>query len=342
MDEKKTLEILSTVPLTEAQQNRIKALGKHIHLTVSAGKSYADLPKEAWEKAEVFFTDGKQLPAREQVPALKWIQISLAGVNQALKQPLAADPGVVITSASGVMISQMGEYVLMALLMLGHKLPEIIALQREHKWGNNASKSLQPVELRGSTVGIVGYGSIGREVARLLFPLGVNVLAAKRDLMKLEDSGYTPAGLGDPMGHYFKRLYPIEGLKGMLKDCDFVVLTLPLTPETKHLFATDMFDAMKPGAYLVNVSRGDLIDENALAQAVRAGKVGGAVLDVFAQEPLPPESPLWSLPEVIITPHTSGASTHLMDDVVDLFVENLQRYQEKQPLHNIVDTGSGY
>jgi len=240
------------------------------------------------------------------------------------------------------MISQMGEYVLMALLMLGHKLPEAIALQKEHKWGNNASRSLQPLELRGSTVGIVGYGSIGREVARLLYPLGVNVLAAKRDLMKLEDSGYTPVGLGDPMGHYFKRLYPIEGLKGMLKDCDFVVLTLPLTPETKHLFSTEMFDAMKPGAYLVNVSRGDLIDENALAQAVRAGKVGGAVLDVFSSEPLPAESPLWSLPEVIITPHISGASTHLVDDVVDLFVENLKRYQENQPLYNVVNTGSGY
>jgi len=133
MDENKTLEILSTVPLTEAQQARIKALGKHIHLTVSAGKSFADLPKEAWEKAEVLFADGKQLPAREQVPALKWIQISLAGVDRALKQSLAADPGIVLTSASGVMISQMGEYVLMALLMLGHKLPEAIALQKEHK-----------------------------------------------------------------------------------------------------------------------------------------------------------------------------------------------------------------
>ncbi len=342
MDEKKTLEILSTVPLTEAQQNRVKALGKHIHLTAAASKSFADLPKEAWEKAEVLFADGKQLPAREQVPALKWIQISLAGVDRALRQSLAADPGIVITSASGTMISQMGEYLLMALLMLGHKMPETIALQREKKWGSNASKSLQPKELRGSTVGIVGYGSIGRELARLLYPLGVTVLAAKRDLMKLEDSGYTPPGLGDPLGNYFKRLYPIEGLKGMLKECDFVVLTLPLTPETKHLFSAEVFEAMKPGAFLVNVSRGDLIDEVALAQAVKAGKVGGAVLDVFSQEPLPPESPLWSLPELIITPHTSGASSHLLDDALDLFIENLKRYQEGLPLHNLVDINQGY
>jgi len=342
MDEKKTLEILSTVPLTEAQQNRIKALGKHIHLSTGAGKSLADLPKEAWEKAEVLFSDGKQLPVREQAPNLKWVQIALAGVERALKQPLAADPGVMISSASGTMISQMGEYLLMALLMLGHKLPETIALQREKKWGSNASKSLQPKELRGSTVGIVGYGSIGRELARLLYPLGVTVLAAKRDLMKLEDSGYTPPGLGDPLGNYFTRLYPIEGLKGMLKDCDFVVLTLPLTPETQHLFNAEMFDALKPGAYFVNVSRGDLIDENALAQAVRAGKVGGAVLDVFSQEPLPPESPLWALPEVIITPHISGASTHLLDDSIDLFIENLRRYQEDLPLYNLVDVSKGY
>jgi len=342
MDEKKTLEIISTVPLTEGQQNRIRGLGKHIRLTVSPGKAPTDLPKDAWEKAEVLFADGKQLPTREQAPALKWVQTALAGVDRALAQPLASDPEIVITSASGVMVSQMGEYVLMALLILGHKLSETIALQKERKWGSNTSRSLQPVELRGSTVGIVGYGSIGREVARLLLPLGVNILAAKRDLMRLEDSGYTPEGLGDPGGQYFKRLYPIEGLKGMLKDCDFVVLTLPLTPETKLLFSAEMFEAMKPGAYLVNVSRGDLIDEAALIQAIKAGKVGGAVLDVFAQEPLPAESPLWSLPEVIITPHTSGISSRLMDDVVSLFIENLRRYQEKQPLYNIVDTASGY
>ncbi len=120
------------------------------------------------------------------------------------------------------------------------------------------------------------------------------------------------------------------------------MLCLPLTPETKYLFNAEMFDAMKPGAFLVNVSRGDLMDENALVQAVKSGKVGGAVLDVFSQEPLPPESPLWTLPEVIITPHTSGASTHLLDDAVDLFIENLKRYQEGLPLHNVVDVSHGY
>ena len=342
MDEKKSLEILSTIALTEVQQARIKAVGKSIRLTVSGGKDISELPKENWEKVEVLFCTGKQLPSREQAPTLKWIQISLAGVDKAFNFPIAADPGIVITTASGTMVSQMGEYLLMALLMLGHKMPETIALQREKKWGNNASKSLQPKELRGSTVGIVGYGSIGRELARLLYPLGVQVLAAKRDVMHVEDRGYTPPGLGDPLGNYFHRLYPIEGLKGMLKDCDSVVLCLPLTPETKYLFNAEMFDAMKPGAFLVNVSRGDLMDENALVQAVKSGKVGGAVLDVFSQEPLPPESPLWALPEVIITPHTSGASTHLLDDAVDLFIENLKRYQDNHALYNVVDPNSGY
>jgi len=130
MDEKKTLEIISTVPLTEGQQNRIRGLGKHIRLTVSPGKAPTDLPKDAWEKAEVLFADGKQLPTREQAPALKWVQTALAGVDRALAQPLASDPEIVITSASGVMVSQMGEYVLMALLILGHKLPETMPCKK--------------------------------------------------------------------------------------------------------------------------------------------------------------------------------------------------------------------
>jgi len=121
-----------------------------------------------------------------------------------------------------------------------------------------------------------------------------------------------------------------------------VVLTLPLTKESYHLFDAKMFEAMKPGAGFVNLARGGLVDEVALEAALKSGRIGGAVLDVFEKEPLPPESPLWSLPNVIITPHVSGISPKLMDAVVDLFVENLQRYQAGEPLYNLVDTSKGY
>ena len=342
MTEKKPLEVLSTINLTEHQIELIKAAHRNIHLVVYSAKDVAEVTPENWQKAEVLLSSGRQLPAPDQVPNLRWIQVTYAGIDPALSAPIVHEPGIQTTSASGVMVSQMGEYVLMALLMLGHKLPETITLQKARKWGSNLSKSLQPRELRGSTVGIVGYGSIGREVARLLYPMGANVLACKRDMMALQDTGFTPAGLGDPMGNYFKRLYPIEALKGMLPECDFVVVSLPLTPETRYLFNAEMFTHFKPGAFLVNVSRGDLIDENALVQAINLGQVGGAVLDVFSQEPLPTESPLWDLPQVIITPHTSGASTHLVDDVVALFAENLRRYVAGDPLYNVVDAERGY
>ena len=127
----------------------------------------------------------------------------------------------------------------------------------------------------------------------------------------------------------------------MLKECDFVVLTLPLTKETYHLFDDKMFEAMKPGAGFVNIARGGLVDEAALVAALKS-RLSGAVLDVFEQEPLPPESPLWSLPNVIITPHVSGISPKLMDAVLELFVQNLHRYQAGEPLYNIVDTSKGY
>ena len=306
-----------------------------------SAKEAANLPKEVWEKAEVLLTSGRNLPTREQAPALKWIQVSFAGVEHALEYPISSTPGVLLTSASGVRVSQLGEYALMALLALSHKLPKTIQAQREKKWLPNSSDVLMPQEIRESTVGIVGYGSIGREIARLLYSFGATVLAAKRNVMQPEDNGYNAQGLGDPKGNYFRRLYPIEGLPGMLKECDFVVLTLPLTKETYHLFDDKMFEAMKPGAGFVNIARGGLVDEAALVAALKS-RLSGAVLDVFEQEPLPPESPLWSLPNVIITPHVSGISPKLMDAVVELFVRSVQRYQAGEPLYNIVDTSKGY
>lgn len=342
MDKNEPLEVLSAVSLSEAQVKLIKAQSPAIHLSVYNDKDATTIPAEIWEKAEVLLTSGRFMPEPAAVPNLRWLQVTFAGVDRVLDCALLHEPRIMTTSGSGAGVSQMGEYVIMALLMLGHKLPEAIAGQKERKWISNMTKSIQPLELRGSTVGIVGYGSIGREVARLLNTFGAKVLAAKHNAMQPEDDGYTPKGLGDPQGNYFHRLYPIEGLKGMLEECDFVVLTLPLSPDTHHMFSTDLFNAMKTGTYLVNVSRGALIDDAALIQAIKAGKVGGAVLDVFDPEPLPADSPLWALPEVILTPHISGISPNLMDGVVTLFSENLKRYLAGETLFNIVDVEKGY
>lgn len=340
MADKKQLEILSTVSLTEAQINRIKAVNRAVKVSIIKRRDGEEVSSEQWQKAEVLLTGGRKLPEVGEAPNLRWVHIPFAGVDPVLDAPILKEKQVVTTSSSGVMISQMGEYAVMALLMLGHKMPEIIRAQQERKWLE--SKSLAPVELRGSTVGIVGYGSVGREVARRLQSFGTTILAAKRDAMHPEDQGYSPEGLGDPHGDFFTRLYPIEGLKGMLADCDFVLIALPLTAETRHLFNTEVFAAMKPGACLVNISRGDVIDEPALEHALRTGQLGGAVLDVFSEEPLPEESVLWDLNSLIVTPHVSGISNHFLDDMVDLFCENLARYIGGESLHNVVDFEKGY
>ncbi len=197
-------------------------------------------------------------------------------------------------------------------------------------------------ELRGSTIGLVGYGSIARQTARLLQPYGVEVLAAKRDAMQPEDNGYIPEGMGDPEGLRARRIYPIQALPSMVKECDFLAVILPLTPLTRGLINTEIFAAMKHGTYLIDVSRGGIVDHTALVKALKSGKVAGAMLDVFPQEPLPADNPLWKLTNVIITPHISGVSPHYNDRAVELFSENLHRYLGELPLYNRYNTELGY
>lgn len=342
MTEDRKVKILSTLSLTDSQVERIKAVDHRIELHRYGRKDATRIPVELWRDVEILLTSGMPLPPADQTPALKWVQFSFAGVDKAFQQEVFLRGGIQLTSASGTMVSQMGEYVIMALLMLGHKAPEMFRFQQQKVWHEHRIEKLEPIELRGSTVGIVGYGSIGREVARLLYSFGAKVLATKRDVMHPEDDGYVPEGLGDPQGNYFHRLYPNEALNVMLKECDFVVISPPLTAETNHMISTEQFAAMKPGAFLVNVSRGQVVDTNALIEAARSGRLGGAVLDVFEEEPLPAESPLWDLPNVVITPHIAGVSKRNMDTLVDLFITNLSRYLKGQELYNLIDPEQGY
>ena len=342
MDTEQKIEILSTIALSEDQLKNIQNLDERIKVDVYKYKEMNKISDDVWRKTEILLTYGPNLPDVEKVPNLRWIQSSWAGVEKLLDDPLLNQETVEVTSSSGANVSQMGEYVVMMLLMLGHKMPMMLQAQREKRWIEDKFTSLQPKELRGSTVGIVGYGSIGREVARQLYAYGAKVLASKRDAMHPEDKGYIPEGLGDPYGNYFERLYPMEGLRGMLEECDFVVLTLPHTKSTECLFVKETFDYMKPGSYFVNVSRGQLVDEGALIDALNSGQLAGAALDVYSQEPLPPESPLWSQPNLILTPHISAFSPNMLNQVIELFIENLKRYLNKQPLYNVIDREQGY
>lgn len=340
---KKEIKILVTKNLSPESQARIRETSDLVKLTVLPVKKADEIPEERWEETEVLFTQDV-LPQPDQAPNLQWIQFNSAGVDPYLDRRIIRDTDIKATTMSGVITDQIAEYVLMALLAFGQKLPKLFRYQREKKWPGQKEKSqvLLPVELRDSTVGILGYGSIGRQVAYLLQPFEAKVLAAKKHVMQPENQGYAVDGKGDPHGDLFDRLYPIEALHSMLKASDFVVLALPLTASTRHILDARAFAAMKPTAYLVNVGRGELIDQPALVNALKTKQFAGAALDVFEEEPLPEDSPLWEMDNVILTPHISGLSRHLPEETLSLFIENLNRYMADLPLYNQVDVERGY
>jgi phosphoglycerate dehydrogenase-like enzyme len=262
-----------------------------------------------------------------------------------LESPLFTEGKIIFTNASGIHATNIAEYVFMMLLAFGHRLPTLLDYQREHRWPTKEDyAALIPLELRDSTLGIVGYGSLGREIARVAQAFGMEVLAVKRNVRQPEDTEahYVISGTGDPEGAHFHRLYPPEALISMVRVCDFVVLTVPLTETTRGMVSAEVLAAMKPSAYLVNVGRGSVVDEEALVQALQEGRLAGAALDVFATEPLPAESPLWALPNVIISPHVAGNTANYNEKAARLFVENLKRYVAQQDLLNRVDREQGY
>lgn len=340
---KENINILATVNLSEEARARIYGALENVNLTVIPADNPNEIPDEVWEQTQILLTQGI-LPDPESVPNLRWIQFFSAGVDSYMDHTLLKQGSITATNMSGAIAWQIGEYVLMTLLAFGQRLPKLIWIKNKRHWpkGKEKRQTLMPLELRDSTVGIIGYGSIGRQVARLLVPYGATVLAVKKDVMHPEDSGYIRDGMGDPHGDFFDRLYPPEALTSMLSECDFVVLTLPLIKETYHIIDESALKAMKSSAYLVNVGRGALIDQKALVAALTAKQIAGAALDVFEEEPLPPESPLWEMENVIISPHIAGLSQHLESEMVSFFIENLNRCLAELPLYNQIDLDEGY
>lgn len=335
------VEVLVTFPLEDELQAQIREMSEFVNLTVAPAQKAEDIPEEVWRRTEVLYTL-RILPEPAQVPKLRWVQSYLAGVEKEINHPLFEEGKVFFSSMSGANARQTAEHALTMMLALGHNLPEFNALQSERAWMEDKGKKYTPTEINGSTVGIIGYGSIGRQVARLVTGLGAQVLASKRDAMTPAHYGYSAEDVGDPSGDMFTRLYPPEAMRSMLKECDFVVVCVPRTPDTAGLVGKDQLAAMKKGAYLVDISRGGVVDQEALLAALEHKKIGGAALDVFEDEPLPEENPLWELPNVIITPHIAGFSSEYAPRANTLFLENLGRYLSGQVLLNLVRKDRGY
>lgn len=258
-------------------------------------------------------------------PRLRWVHSATAGVERVLT-PTALERGIAITNARGVFSDPIAEYVMMAILAVCRRLPQQLELQRERTW-----QPLEATELHDVTVGIVGFGSIGRRVAELAGAFGARIVATRRSA-----DGGSAADTGNV------EVLGADRLDELLARSDFVVLALPLLADTERLFDDAMLARVKPGSWLINVARGRLIDEPALVRALREGPLGGAVLDAFVDEPLPPDSPLYGVPNLIVTPHTAWSSGRALDRSIELFCDNLGRFARGERLLNLIDPVAGY
>lgn len=277
-------------------------------------------------KAEVLLSSPlihPDLPAL--APRLRWLQLTSAGAEQPLISQLI-QRGVTVTTASGIHAVPIGEFVIGLMLAFAKGLPRALRKQMERAW-----LPYLPDELQGKTVGILGAGAIGGQVARYAKVLGMRVIATRR-------SGQgRKARLGA-----VDELLPSSQLPRLLSESDYLVIAVPLTKETHHMIGEKELRAMKPSAILINVSRGAVVDEEALVRALKEGWIAGAGLDVFEQEPLPSHSELWGMDNVTITPHVAGSFPQYMERAVDLFCDNLRRYLAGEPLLNVVDLRRGY
>lgn len=335
------LDVLITLPLENVILDNLRAISPRINILHQSTRKPEDIPPETWRRAEVLYTD-LCLPQLEQAPNLRWIQVNYAGVDHLITAPVMQKADLMVTTISGAAAPQVAEFAVMMMMAQGRRMLEIAANQSRKEWPRDRWERFSPVELNGATVGIIGYGSIGREIARLLHPFHCTILAVKRDGMHPRDPGYIPSGHGDPEGDLFTRLYPPEALRAMLKLCDFVAVCLPLTPGTRGMIAGPEFAVMKPSAYLVDVGRGGVVDHAALLTALQEKKLAGAALDVFAEEPLQPTSALWRLPNVILSPHIAGISPHYLERAAAVFTENLRRYINGTALLNLYHPELGY
>ena len=347
------LHVLITTPLSEADVDRIASVDPRAEVTyaveeVRAERGIAATQAPPWGRpmgqrqltqkeaskvldrilthTEVIF--GWRLPQNllSRAPRLRWVQGVGAGVDL-----LAGDTGllqsdIMVSNASGANAAAVSEFALCLMLMIAKKAPRFLANKGESRWEHFVTP-----ELRGKTVGIVGLGKIGSEIARLAQAFRMRVLAIRRSATGREKG---VAGVDE--------LFSPNELIQMLPECDFVVLTVPLTPETKGFIGEAELKAMKPTAHIINIARGPVIKQDVLIQALKEGWIAGAALDVFEVEPLPAESELWELQNVIISPHIAGYVEQYSAMVTELFCESLKRFLRGEKPYNLVDQKKGY
>jgi glyoxylate/hydroxypyruvate reductase len=298
------------------------------HAGTPRSLSAADLDR--WSRlrtqADISFDFDWQDPAGipRNCPRLRWVQGTSAGIGGFLERTGLAGTDLVFTTAAGVHATPLAEFALLGLLYFVKGMPQLERWKAERHWQPYTS-----AQLSGSRALLVGLGRIGHEVARLLSAAGVEICGAGRPGHRYDIPGVTS-------------YVPSDQLRKMLPEVDALILACPLTAQTRGLIGAGELGLMRPGAVVVNISRGAVVDEEAMITALRGGRLGGAFLDVFAAEPLPAGSPLWDLPNVVISPHSASTVAGENGLITDLFCDNLQRWLSGRPLRNVYDRAAGY
>jgi phosphoglycerate dehydrogenase-like enzyme len=316
------VKVLVTHRLGEEDLARVRAVSDAIALDTASGLEES-LQKAA--DAEVIQPGAWSDQLWKAAPNLKWVQSGGAGVEHYMTPDFIASP-IMLTNAQGTYAIPIADHVMAFVLYFARRFDVLVRNQLRREWADWGAVALD--ELGGKTLGIVGLGGIGAEVARRAKAFDMRVIATRR-------RPNTPCG-------HANEVRGVDGLHWLLQESDYVLLSLALTRETTGLIAEAELKSMKPTAYLMNVGRGGLVDEDALVRALREGEIAGAGLDVFAREPLPEDSPLWEMPNVMITPHDAGDSPRSHERLMDLFCENLRRYVAGEALLNVVDKEAGY
>lgn len=258
-------------------------------------------------------------------PHLRWQHTPSAGADHILASPLFQERDIVLTNSAGVYAVPIAEFVITLILNQSKRFAAVRSLQQQHRWHQEIGFEFN--ELTESTLLIIGAGGIGQAIATRASAFGMRVWGSRRRI--------------DPLPG-FEQVVGTEEWRSLLPTADYVVVATPLTPETKGMIDATVLQAMPPHAYLINIARGAIVNEADLLIALKAGWIAGAALDTFDTEPLPADSPFWSLPNVTVSPHCSGFSPRNDRRCADLFLDNLNRYRNSQPLRNVVNREAGY
>jgi phosphoglycerate dehydrogenase-like enzyme len=327
------MHILSSYYLDAANNERIANEAERLGWTFTPATDF-DLKKrialveEKIHTADIFLGGRLTDDQWRRATRLQWIHVPWAGVNSLLAVDGIRQSDITISNSSGVMSDAVADQTIAYMLMMARDLPVQIRTQPERTWINYSVQDGRRRLLRGATLGIAGYGAIGRALAARARAFGMRVVASKRDVSS------TPPDLD--------AVYADDDIADMVAASDYLVIALPLTDRTRGLFDRRMIERMKPSAYLINIARGEVVVEEDLVEALQSNMIAGAALDVFRKEPLPEDSPLWGLENVIVTPHSAGGFVGFAEAVTDLFLENMRRYKAGVALVNPVRQKEGY